>query len=95
MGIWRIGAVAVVGLALVGGVLFHFLTSPDSTSSHTSAPQRQKQVGEQNGGVAYGDTAKQVLTKLGSPTRTTGVVLDLPCDAHTLNGEYLGKCSTA
>lgn len=41
--------------------------------------------------MAYGDTAKQVLAKLGAPTRKQSACWIYDAHSHTLNGMYLGK----
>jgi hypothetical protein len=41
--------------------------------------------------VAYGDTAEQVLAKLGAPTKKQSACWIYDAPGHTLNGEFLGK----
>lgn len=81
----------VVTLAVVGGVIYHARSATDSTPSGDAPPPRQLQVGEQNGGVAYGDNAEQVMAKVGSPTTRHRACWNYRAHAHTVNGEYLGQ----
>jgi hypothetical protein len=86
---WLLGT--IVALAVAGGALYHVLGPTGSTDTRKSPPRRQTEVGEQNGGIAYGDTAKQVLTKLGSPTQKQAACWIYDAHLHTINGMYLGK----
>jgi hypothetical protein len=83
---------AVAVAAAGGGALQHFFDSTSSKSSHTaSSEQLDLEVGEQNGGIAYGDTAKQVTAKLGRPGKKQSACWIYSAPDHTLHGEYLGK----
>jgi hypothetical protein len=83
---------AVAMAAVGGGGLHHFFDSTSSKSSHTaSSVQRDIEVGEQNGGIAYGDTPKQVSAKLGAPTTEQSACWIYSVPDHTLHHEYLGK----
>jgi hypothetical protein len=84
---WLLG---IVALAVVGGVIYHARDSNHATSS-AGAQQRQLDVGEQNGGIAYGDGAKQVMAKIGSPTTKQRACWSYQAKSHTVNGEYLGQ----
>lgn len=90
--IWLIGT--VVALAAIGGFLFHVFDptrTSGSTLQHRTASQREPDLGEQNGGIAYGDTATQVVAKLGSPSRKEAACWIYNAEAHTVNGQYLAK----
>jgi hypothetical protein len=83
--------VGVAALVAVGGALFHFDRSTGSMPPRTASPPHALEIGEQNGGVAYGDTAKQVVAKLGPPTRQRAACWVYSAGGHTIHGEYLGK----
>ena len=86
----RVVRLVVVGTAavLVGGAVHHF---SGSTRSVTTTSQRPEIVGEQNGGIAYGDTKSMVLTTLGDPTRKDAACWIYTLHRHAINGMNLGK----
>jgi len=77
--------------AVAGGALHYFSGSSGSTRSATTASQRQEIVGEQNGGIAYGDTKSTVLKTLGDPTKTEAACWTYTLNRHAINGMNLGK----
>ena len=81
----------VLALIAAVGAVRHSVSSTHTTASRSPAASRQLDVGEQNGGVAYGDTAQQVLAKLGAPTKKQSACWIYDTPSHTLNGMYLGK----
>ncbi len=84
--------VAVGGAAaVVGGALHYFSDSTGSKDSTSTSSQRQEIVGEQNGGIAYGDTQNTVLTELGDPTHRNASCWIYTLHRHTINGMNLGK----
>jgi hypothetical protein len=80
----------VVALVVFGGVIYHARNASHTSPSAAASSHRQLEVGEQNGGVAYGDSAAQVMTKVGSPATKHGSCWSYSARAHTVNGEYLG-----
>lgn len=83
-----IGATA----AVVGGVLHYYLSdSSGSTRSSSPTSQRKEIVGEQNGGIAYGDTENMVLMKLGNPTKKKDACWIYTLQHHAISGMNLGK----
>ena len=49
------------------------------------------QVGEQNGGIAYGDTRNLVRAKLGAPSDKQRGCWTYHAATHSFHGEYLGQ----
>jgi hypothetical protein len=82
---------AVVVAVVVGGVLHHVFDSTSPSGARHLTPQRQSQDGEQNGGVAYGDTHETVATKLGPPTQKGAACWIYNARRHIVNGMYLGE----
>ena len=85
---WLIGI--VVALAVVGGVIYHGRGSGHASSA-AGVKQRRLDVGKQNGGIAYGDDAKQVMAKVGSPKTKQGACWSYQTKSNIVNGEYLGQ----
>ena len=86
----RLGWVLGTGIAVAAAIAApHFFGSDSSTGSRDSAestPPRQD-FGARNGGVAYGDAPKQVLAKVGSPTKKRGACWIY--SANRSNGHYI------
>lgn len=75
----------------LGGSLHHVFDSTGSGRSTTTTPRRQEVVGEQNGGIAYGDTQRAVSTTLGDPTAKQAGCWIYTLRGHAVNGMNLGK----
>jgi hypothetical protein len=87
--VWLV--VVVAGAAVLGGALHHFFNSTSSARSTNTTSQRQDEAGEQNGGIAYGDTRGTVSAKLGTPNQKKPPCWIYNAHHHTVNGMYLGE----
>jgi hypothetical protein len=85
--VWLAGVVA--GAAVLGGALHHVLHSSSSAAA-TTTTQRQEDGGEQNAGIAYGDTQDMVSAKLGAPTQKKAACWIYDAHNHTVNDMNLG-----
>ena len=83
-------SVAVVAGAVMGAAL-RFIASNSSPGTTSRAPGSQSQTIDQSVGVAYGDSAGQVLAKVGSPTMKQRTCWIYNANAHVVRGAYLGQ----
>ena len=80
----------VAAAAVFMGVVHHVSDSTGSARPTTTTPAGQESGGEQNAGIAYGDSESTVLAKLGRPTTKQAACWVYDTHGRAVNGMDLG-----